>query len=62
MNSLEELVESVVLALEPNASKELIQEAKQKAKEIFHKDVNDFLDEMEIIIGKKNDLESQSKK
>lgn len=63
MKNLDKLVESVVFALDPNASKEILQQAKQKANEIFHRDVNDFLDEMEITIGKKDDyLENNNKK
>ena len=59
--SLDKLVEDVVRAIEPNASKELLQKAKQKANEIFHKDVNDFLDDIEILIeSEKNDLETES--
>ena len=61
MTNLDKLVESVVFALEPNASKELLQKAKEKANKIFNKDVNDFLDDMEILIeSEKHDLESQS--
>ena len=54
MSNLDKLVESVVLALDPNASKELLQKAKEKANKIFHKDVNDFLDDIEILIESEN--------
>ncbi|MFX0087781.1 MAG: hypothetical protein ACFFAU_19170 [Candidatus Hodarchaeota archaeon] len=54
-NNLEKLVEDIVLTLDPNATEEIMQEAKQKANDLFHKNVNDFLDEIEITVKKKQE-------
>ncbi|MFX0088171.1 MAG: hypothetical protein ACFFAU_21130 [Candidatus Hodarchaeota archaeon] len=58
---LDKLVEEIVCILDPTADKELIQEAQQKASEVFNPSVSEFLDQLEITIGKNHKLKDQEK-